>query len=141
MEWPEEANPYSVLASSLSASFGTVFVDGHIRKFISDGLQAALLAATIVSAPDQVTQLRKRKSEAEINLLKCANEVKDLPLYLSSFSHHNPQATLLSIRDVHQRMYIGMHESEARSMMISALAAGGLRDGDCLTLFGGLHTS
>jgi len=62
-------------------------------------------------------------------------------LYFSSLSHQNPQATLLAIRDVHRRMYIGMHESEARSMMASALAAGGLRSGDCLTLFGGLHTS
>lgn len=34
-------------------------------------------------------------------------------------------------------MYTGMQESEARGMMSAALTAVGLKDGGCLTLFGG----
>ncbi|KAF8078097.1 Creatinase/aminopeptidase [Lyophyllum atratum] len=98
---------------------GTIFVDSSIRKFISDGLQAALPSATVVSAPEEVTQLRERKSRAEIDILKCANE-----------------ATLLTIRAVHKKLYIGIRESEARTMMAYALSTAGLKDGGCLTLFG-----
>lgn len=43
----------------------------------------------------------------------------------------------MAIREVHKVMYIGIHESEARAMMAVALAAAGLQDGKCLTLFGG----
>jgi len=34
-------------------------------------------------------------------------------------------------------MYFGMRESEARTMIRTALAAAGLKDGDGLVLFGG----
>ncbi|EEB95798.1 hypothetical protein MPER_05177 [Moniliophthora perniciosa FA553] len=118
--WPEEANPYQTLISALSISEGRIFVDGSIRHFIADGLQAAYGQGSVVSAPQEVKRLRERKSAAEIELLKCANE-----------------ATLLALRAVHKKMYIGMLESEARSMMTSALTAVGLQNGGCLTLFGG----
>jgi hypothetical protein len=51
------------------------------------------------------------------------------------FSHC--QATLLAIRDVHKKLYPGIRESQARTMMALALGAAGLKDGGCLTLFGG----
>lgn len=46
----------------------------------------------------------------------------------------------MAIREVRKKMYIGMHESQAREMMASALRAAGLLDGGCLTLFGGLSS-
>lgn len=75
-EWAEDANPYAIAASALADKTLTVFVDGSMRKFIADGLQGALPNATIASAPLEIRQLRERKSEAEIELLKCANEVR-----------------------------------------------------------------
>ncbi|KAF8969918.1 peptidase M24, structural domain-containing protein [Flammula alnicola] len=73
----------------------------------------------VFSAPIEITQMRERKSEAELRILKCVNE-----------------ATLLAIRDVHKRLVPGIRESYARSMMATALGAAGLKDGGCLTLFG-----
>jgi hypothetical protein len=56
-----------------------------------------------------------------------------------SFSHC--QATLLAIREVHKNLAPGIQESHARNMMATALRAAGLRDGGCLTLFGGEYLS
>ncbi|KAK7060257.1 hypothetical protein VNI00_001022 [Paramarasmius palmivorus] len=119
VHWPEEANPYQVLASALPITEGTIFVDGSIRHFIADGLEAAYKNVSVLTAPLEVRRLRERKSTAEIELMKCANE-----------------ATLLALRAVHKKMYIGMHESEARNMISAALTTVGLKDGGCLTLFG-----
>lgn len=47
------------------------------------------------------------------------------------------QATLLAIRDVHKLLNVGVRESEAGAMMASAFSAAGLKNGGCLTLFGG----
>lgn len=51
------------------------------------------------------------------------------------------QVTLLAIREVHQKLYLGIRESEAQRMMAAALLAAGLQDGECLTLFGGMFVS
>jgi hypothetical protein len=40
-----------------------------------DGLQKALPSTIITTAPRNVMLLRERKSKAELDLLKCANEV------------------------------------------------------------------
>ncbi|KAG6889705.1 hypothetical protein C0992_004334, partial [Termitomyces sp. T32_za158] len=74
IEWAEDANPYK-RASSAFPHAGTIFVDNSIRKFIADGFGSALPHATILSAPQEIRQLRERKSSAEIGLMKCANEV------------------------------------------------------------------
>ncbi len=50
-------------------------VDGSIRHFIVDGLRTAFAKATVIAAPTEIRQLRERKSEGELELLKCANEV------------------------------------------------------------------
>ncbi|KIM49269.1 hypothetical protein M413DRAFT_438439 [Hebeloma cylindrosporum] len=148
IEWSEEADPYVALLSALTlldrpspGEHVKVFVDNSIRKFIVDGLQRASgtdhtlstnspsccinatyfehLTLQVLSAPFEITQLRERKSEDELRILKCANE-----------------ATLLAIRDVHKKLYPGIRESQARTMMALALGAAGLKDGGCLTLFG-----
>ncbi len=77
MEWPEEADPYSTALHSLPR-FGEdrlLYVDEAIRKFMADGLERADPRAKVVSAPPLITTLRERKSESEIRILRCANEV------------------------------------------------------------------
>ncbi len=51
----------------------------------------------------------------------------------------HPQATLLAIRHTHKQMHAGIRESEARQLVARALADAGLKDGGCLTLFGGMR--
>ncbi len=71
VEWAEDEVPYKQLLDIE----GSVFVDGSIRHFIVDGLRTTFPKATIVAAPTEIRQLRERKSEGELELLKCANEV------------------------------------------------------------------
>ncbi|KAF5391827.1 hypothetical protein D9757_001792 [Collybiopsis confluens] len=119
LEWAEEADPYQIAASAFSSQ-GTIFLDEAARLFIFDGFHKALPDANVLIADAKIQELRQRKSEAEIKLLKCASE-----------------ATLLAIRAVHKKMTIGMTESEARGMMSVALGEVGVDNGGCLTLFGG----
>ena len=83
-EWPEEADPYKVAVSALpsltsanGASGGnTIFVDEAIRHFLVDGFEKATLhESRVLSAPQEIRYIRERKSQAEIELMKCANEV------------------------------------------------------------------
>lgn len=73
--WPEHESPYEHAVAALSNKSGTIFVDGSMRKFIADGLQEALPNSKVITSPLEVNQIRERKSDAELNILKCANEV------------------------------------------------------------------
>ncbi|SJL04703.1 uncharacterized protein ARMOST_08073 [Armillaria ostoyae] len=115
VEWAEDEVPYKQLPDIE----GTVFVDGSIRHFIVDRLRMVFPKATVTAAPTEIRQLWERKSEGELELLKCANE-----------------ATLLAIRHTCKHMHIGICESEARQLVACALTDVGLKDGGCLTLFG-----
>lgn len=78
IQWAEEANPYSTALAGLGIpadSDATLFVDSSIRKFIVDGIQQAAPKLRVASAPLEVTTLRERKSPAELEIMKCANEV------------------------------------------------------------------
>ncbi|EKM82804.1 hypothetical protein AGABI1DRAFT_111373 [Agaricus bisporus var. burnettii JB137-S8] len=129
IEWAEEQDPYSVAVEALqlksapnSLNVGRkLFIDNSARHFLYDGFQHALAGTnlTVTSAPKEINQLRERKSDSEIEIMKCVNE-----------------ATLLGIRHVHKQMYFGMRESEARDMISTVFADGGLSGGGCLTLFG-----
>ncbi|KAJ7184256.1 peptidase M24, structural domain-containing protein [Mycena filopes] len=118
-EWAEESNPYDHAMSILSRTPGSVYVDGSTRTFIVDGLRDAHPHSAVSSAPYEIRRIRERKSPAEIELLKCANE-----------------ATVLSIRAVHKKLHFGIRESTASAMMRATLASSGLNNGGCLTLFG-----
>ncbi len=71
VEWVEDEDPYKQLPDIE----GTVFVDGSIRHFIVDGLRTAFPKATVLAAPIEIRQVPERKSEGELVLLKCTNEV------------------------------------------------------------------
>ncbi len=81
VEWAEDEDPYKQLPDIE----GTVFVDGSIRHFIVDGLRTAFPKATVAAAPTEIRQLREHKSEGELELLKCANEVCILWLQILGF--------------------------------------------------------
>ncbi|KAI0048732.1 peptidase M24 [Auriscalpium vulgare] len=119
--WAEEADPYEVAVGALPQlkNGAKIFVDTPIRHFIAEGLKHAAPQARVLSAPLEVRVLRERKSQEEINILKCANEV-----------------TVLAIRAVREELYFGIRESEARTLLQEALAAAGLAHGDGLVLFG-----
>jgi len=119
VSWAEDEDPFTIALHVLSAADGLIYVDGMMRNFIVDGLQKAAPGVRVITASPEITQLRERKSPAELDLLKCANEV-----------------TVLSIRAVQAQMYIGIRESEVRAMVDEALAAAGLVDRWALVLFG-----
>ncbi|OAX40048.1 Creatinase/aminopeptidase [Rhizopogon vinicolor AM-OR11-026] len=119
VSWAEDEDPFTIALHALSAADGLIYVDGMMRNFIVDGLQKAAPGVRVITASPEITQLRERKSPAELDLLKCANEV-----------------TVLSIRAVQAQMYIGIRESEVRAMVDEALAAAGLVDRWALVLFG-----
>lgn len=85
VEWAEEQDPYTVAvealglksASNLRSTEKKIFIDNSARHFLYDGFQRALIGTnlTTTSAPKEINQLRERKSDAEIEILKCVNEV------------------------------------------------------------------
>jgi len=120
IEWAEHENPYTVLEHSLSLSHLNIIADESMRYFVAQGLLDA--GFHILTAPTDtypILALREQKSSEELALLTCANEV-----------------TLLALRAVQKRMYIGMRESDARTLIKSALTAAGLTDIEALVLFG-----
>ena len=139
VSWAEEANPYEIAASAFAPAPTTVYVDPSIRHFIVDGFKKALPDAKVVIAPNSVRQLRERKTAAELELMKCVNEVGKITSRFVFGSDRNRQATLLALRATHKRLYAGIRESQARTIVADALTAIGLKDGGCLTLFGGRH--
>lgn len=74
-EWPEDSDPYDIAVSAFAGNEGDVYVDGAMRKFVADGLAKALPERKVLSAPLEIKVLREIKSSAEIELLRCANEV------------------------------------------------------------------
>ncbi|THH20377.1 hypothetical protein EW146_g973 [Bondarzewia mesenterica] len=120
-EWPEDVNPYEVAVGSLPsfAEGDKIYVDENTRHFIVDGIQKAAPRSQILLAPVEIRDLRQRKSAAELEIMKCANEV-----------------TLLAIRAVRDNLHIGIRESEARAMAENALTAAGLKGLSLIVLFG-----
>lgn len=76
VDWAEDQDPFQVLKEHLKKHIGSgeVVVDDGTRKLIADGLSGAGLRLKF-SYPKEVARLREQKSEAEIDLLRCANEV------------------------------------------------------------------
>lgn len=120
--WAEDASPYKVAHDSLGplAQGNAVYVDGATRWFVVSGLQDAFGKNTTVSFPPaEISDLRSQKSQAEIQIMKCANEL-----------------TVEAIRATRKKMFMGMTEREASTKIAALLASAGLQNGGCLTLFG-----
>ncbi len=87
VEWAEEEDPYAVAAQALgfnsTQNLGKkLYIDGSARHFHYDGFQRVLAGSGVVvtSASEEINQLRERKSGAEIDILKCVNEVRPCPV-------------------------------------------------------------
>ncbi|QRV89524.1 Metallopeptidase family M24 [Ceratobasidium sp. AG-Ba] len=118
--WAEEKNPYETLLDTLGNHVGVIAADEAIRLFVSEGLKDAGKGRLDVKmAPRSIRALRERKGPEELALMRCANEV-----------------TLLAIRAVRERMYIGIRESTVGQMMSLALGTAGLQNTFALVQFG-----
>ncbi|KAG8984572.1 hypothetical protein FRB93_006417 [Tulasnella sp. JGI-2019a] len=116
VEWAEDEDPYQVLYDKIF-SLDTrnhrnrkIVIDDQTRLFVAQGLSRAGFQFG-QEVPEDVARLRERKSDAELNILRCINEV-----------------TLLVIRDVRERLYLGMKESDASALMEYALTGAGLAE-------------
>ncbi|KIY60903.1 Creatinase/aminopeptidase [Cylindrobasidium torrendii FP15055 ss-10] len=83
------------------------------------GNNSAFPTATGKSLLTEIRQLCEKKSKAELELIKCAND-----------------PTVLAIRETRKKMYFGIRESETSALMEAAFKVAGLKNGGCLTLFG-----
>ncbi|CAE6492516.1 unnamed protein product [Rhizoctonia solani] len=119
--WAEEENPYDVLFRTLGRNgSGGIALDQGLRLFVAEGLKrAAGDGVRVDMAPPSVRALREQKGPEEIALMQCANEV-----------------TLLAIRAVRERMYIGIRESQVKQLMSLALSSAGLQNTFALVQFG-----
>lgn len=84
VEWAESENPYKAMVSALKNEHqrhtSKIFVDEGSRFFVVDGIRQASTEFTIESSPTEIQALREIKSHAELELLRCANEVGFLHL-------------------------------------------------------------
>ncbi|KAJ1307321.1 hypothetical protein OPQ81_001427 [Rhizoctonia solani] len=116
--WAEEEDPYQVLFRALG-KVGGVAVDEALRLFVAEGLKRAGGGVRVGMAPPSIRALREQKGPEEIALMQCANEV-----------------TLMAIRAVRERMYIGIRESQVKQLMNLALSSAGLKNAFALVQFG-----
>jgi hypothetical protein len=74
--WEEDANPFDVAARELVSKLPKkIYVDDRVRAFVLAGLEEAFPDAKVQIAPPAVTSFREKKSSAEVDILRCANEV------------------------------------------------------------------
>jgi hypothetical protein len=73
--WLESESPYEVLKKHLGDEVGRVVVDGQVRSFITEGLDGAGFTRATKEEGEKIKEIRERKDEHEIGLLRCANQV------------------------------------------------------------------
>ena len=73
--WLESESPYVVLKNYLGDGVGRVIVDGQVRSFMTEGLDGAGFARATKEEGEKIKEIRERKDEREIGLLRCANQV------------------------------------------------------------------
>jgi hypothetical protein len=73
--WLESESPYEVLKNYLGSEVGRVVVDGQVRSFITEGLDGAGFTSATKEEGERIKEIRERKDEREIELLRCANQV------------------------------------------------------------------
>ncbi|KAG1447663.1 hypothetical protein G6F56_009186 [Rhizopus delemar] len=104
LTWDEHQSPFDLVQSAVKDS--KILVESNTRLFIFEGLERLL---KIKMAPVSIRQLRMIKSEAELAILRCANEV-----------------TQMAIEAVRPFIKVGMNEREIQGVMTKALVAAGL---------------
>lgn len=79
LEWQQNQDPYQILKDHFREVgvkwTSTIVADENIRKYIVDGIKSAGLRLRD-EYPAQIAALRQQKSEAELDIMRCANEVR-----------------------------------------------------------------
>jgi len=73
--WLESESPYEILRKNLGSDVSKVIVDGQVRSFITEGLEGAGFTRGTKEQGEKIKEIRERKDEHEIGLLRCANQV------------------------------------------------------------------
>jgi len=76
--WLESESPYDVLRRHFGAGSEKMILDGQVRSFIADGLEGVGYGKSTQEEGEKIKEIRERKDEREIGLLKCANQVSRL---------------------------------------------------------------
>ncbi|BEI87626.1 uncharacterized protein CcaverHIS019_0103440 [Cutaneotrichosporon cavernicola] len=120
LPWSESESPYSVLMHEVGRR--ALVLDGAVRNFIADGLRSTRHTrdADTSHVLAGVRALRERKSERDIELMRCANKF-----------------TLHAIRKTRARMFMGISESATRTILYEEMKYLALSDYGALILFGG----
>jgi hypothetical protein len=82
--WLESESPYEVLATYFSdggSDKKRVVWDGQVRSFVVAGLKEIGWDDAPEEVVESVKELRERKDEREIGLLRCANQVDIIPSF------------------------------------------------------------
>lgn len=81
--WLESESPYHILSDYVNhtESSKRMVLDGQVRTFIASGLKEMGWAEAGREEVERVTELRERKDEREIGLLRCANQVSRSSVY------------------------------------------------------------
>lgn len=82
IDWAEDEDPFVVLHEALSLSHlvsnDKIVLDDGMRKFVADGLAHAGFSIKEGGYPAEIARLREQKSAAELDIMRCANEVRSV---------------------------------------------------------------
>lgn len=117
--WDEHEDPHALALATLTASRGPIVVGSDTRGFVIEGLRRVAPGRGWSASTAVIEPSRRRKSPAELVILRRANEV-----------------TKRAIAAAATRAREGMHEHEFADEVSTALQAAGLRDTWVLPLFG-----
>jgi len=76
--WLESESPYEVLKNHFGSDSRKVILDGQVRSFIGDGLEEGGYEKGSREEGEGIREIRERKDEREVGLLRCANQVSSI---------------------------------------------------------------
>ncbi|KAI8638835.1 peptidase M24, structural domain-containing protein [Parasitella parasitica] len=109
VEWLEYESPYGALKKVFGSKSNRIIVEEDARLFVFQGIVDGLGESDVYVAPESIRMLRMVKSEAELEIMRCANTV-----------------TELAIRTVRPHIKVGMSEFDIQNVMKEALHRAGL---------------
>ncbi|MFY0627694.1 MAG: aminopeptidase P family protein [Reichenbachiella sp.] len=113
--WDEHESPYDLVGKilkDLGISEPKIGMEERVRYFIANGIQKAIPSATIVDGTPVVAGCRSIKSNAELALLKRANEIT-LEAYRIGFSNLKEGMTQYDLNDLIYEAFLGMGATES----------------------------
>lgn len=109
VSWLEYESPFEILHRVFPDDTERILVEQNARLFIHQGINDALKDTQVDMAPQSIRMLRMIKSDAELDIMRCANTV-----------------TEMAIRTVRPHIKVGMTEFDIQNVMTTALEKAGL---------------